>query len=213
MNLTDLRAVFDLSPNQVQKKKISMIAPSLDVSFLNCLELNKYGAYIAGGCALRWYQDLPVGNHDIDVWFTSSESLEEMKASLFSQIKFKHCNIIFQSDNADTIELELDDITYRVQLIKKYYNTIDELLERFDISVCKVATDGNSWILGKDFAQDLRHRRLRVTAHHPKILRRVMKYWTYGFEPMDYTLHTIIESADTEWDFQQKETEDYDNAF
>ena len=189
------------------------LIPQLDRGLFENLQLEQHDAWVAGGCALRWYQNLPVGEHDVDVWFSSAAAKDAMLASLMANKNFHRCNVIFTTENADTLECDINDRSYRVQLVKKSYEAITDLLESFDISVCKIATDGKSWILGENFAQDLKMRRLRVVSYHPKILRRVMKYWTYGFQPDDLVLQKIIQSDNIEWNFYQKETEDYDNAF
>lgn len=180
-----------------------------DRKIVDYLELNKFGAVIAGGAALSWYQKQAVDTKDIDVWFRKQKSHMLMTEFLKESTK------VFSSDNADTYKIEIDDKEYRVQLIHNapFQSPVD-LVETFDITVSQIATDGYTWWYSDQFLADLKNNRLRITKSHHGSLKRLIKYWSYGFQPRDEDLKLILENPDTKWDFETGSfVDDYDHAF
>ncbi len=87
---------------------------------------------------------------------------------------------------------------YLVQLIRRrWYPTVDELLEDFDITVCQIATDTARVVTGRHFAEDVANRRLRLHNITPSTAKRVVKYWIYGYQPDDAVLERVL-SDDTQ---------------
>lgn len=168
-----------------------------DRELMEYLDIKKYNAIVAGGAALCWYQNQPVKYHDIDLWFKTRED-----AKIMSNYLSARQSPTFTTDNADTFEIQHNSNRYRVQVIKRHvYDSIDDLLDEFDITVCKVATDGNYWWLGKNFVVDLKDRRLSLTSSKPAIVRRMIKYMVYGYTPEDTTLQQIIDNPLVKWDY------------
>ena len=165
------------------------------------------GPWVAGGAALRWYQGLPVGDSDIDVFCRSPQQatklLDEIKS--YGRFHVKH-----QSDNAVTIEHNnIDDWNKRwtIQIItKRFYQSAQEVIDNFDITVCEIATCGNQWIMNPQTARDIRERNLRfkmpLQNDAPK---RLTKYWTYGFRPVEGTIEAICNNANTRWEYEPGE--------
>lgn len=194
-------------PKPVEDKLITTI-PQIDHALLMHLNLLEYRAVVAGGCALRWWRGHPVGANDVDVWFTNLVDLNLMT----SYLRKSH-SVVADTPNAITFNATIDNRAYKIQLIKKLYKTIPDMLDNFDITVCKVATDGTQWFCHDDFAVDVRDRVLRVTKMHPHIVRRVIKYWSYGYQPDDTLLEQIIAAPDVQWSFDNSSFgEEYDNA-
>lgn len=188
----------------------SHIIPVSDQAVMKVLDIKKYNAVVAGGCALAWYQQQSVGHRDIDIWFPDQTSFDQMSNHLKSQ----NHRLAYNSNDAETFKVSLtpNDL-YRVQLIKaRFFQNPTNILDNFDISVCQIATDGNTWWVGKDFVQDLKNRRLRIIKHHPGIAKRMLKYWTYGFHPNDQDLQMIIDNPESNWDFATNTDEEYANA-
>ncbi len=190
----------------------SSLVHAEDYKIYEFLNIEKYNAIIAGGCALSWYQHQPVGLKDIDLWFDTQDHLNEMSRFL-SDYSFNRR--AFQSANAETWECTADNNkTYRIQLIKNYFYTdIHEVINNFDISVCQIATDGNTWYHSDQFCADLKEKRLRFVKNTPGSLKRLIKYWGYGFQPDDNTLHMIINNSQIKWDFSEETDGDYADAF
>ena len=183
-----------------------------DKVIFNFLDIEKYRAVIAGGCALTWYQNQPVGLKDIDLWFPNEQKLTQMSAWLLGH---SFCRKAYDTKDAETWEIRnsLKKGPYRVQLIKnRFYTSPADVVDAFDITVCQIATDGYNWWHGDQFCQDLKQRRLRFTKTHPGSVKRLLKYWTYGFQPSDLELQMIMDNPETNWDFETQTDEGYANA-
>lgn len=203
MNFVDI-----FSDSFMSELKLYTVHPS-DIKIMNQLDVRKYNAVVAGGAALRWYQNLPVDSHDIDVWFNDESSMSEIEKHIARKYTLK-----FSSENAQTYEINIDNKEYRVQLIKPKSNQnlpVQELIESFDITVCQIATDGVKWWISDSFMRDLLDRRLTFTKYTPKTVRRLVKYWTYGFTPDSKTLETITTDPQIMWNYESSNSDDYDN--
>ena len=172
------------------------------------------GPWIAGGAALRWYQDRPVGENDIDVFCANAKQ----SASIIDHIKsYGRYTVKFESENAVTIDYWSKDDhcrSWTIQIItRRYFNSLDDVINSFDITVCEVGTCGNEWRLGSFTARDIREQNLRFKMPlQSDALKRLVKYWTYGYRPIDGTVEAIQRNPRAKWQFSA-ETEDYHNAF
>ncbi len=141
----------------------------------------KQGPWIAGGACLRWYQGQPVGESDIDIFCSSQEQAQ----SIIDEIKgYGRYSTKYESDNATTLSYHGKDSskTWTLQVIKRrYFTSLKEVIDNFDISVCQIGTAGNDWLLGSNTARDIRERNLRMNMPlQPDAAKRMVKYWTYG---------------------------------
>ena len=172
----------------------------------------KEGPWIAGGAALRWYQNQSVGDSDIDVFCSSEEQALRIIDYIKSHGRF---SIKFDSENALTMQYWAKDNnrTWTIQIIKRrYFRSLKEVIDNFDISVCQIGTSGNDWLLGKDTARDIRERNLRMNIPlQPDATKRLAKYWTYGYRPVDGPLDAVRLNPIGKKVFQSDE--DYHNAF
>jgi hypothetical protein len=179
------------------------------------------GPWIAGGAALSWYQGLPINEGDIDVFCKNPQQakklidyIDNLELDFFNG--YKTC--VSKTDNAVTYHIELvnskssDNDYWKIQIITcKYFSSIQEVIDSFDITVCQVATCGYEWILGDKTAKDINDRNLRfnhLTKDSPK---RLVKYWCYGYIPNTDTLESVQNNEVSNWDFSADE--DYNNAF
>lgn len=210
----DLVAAFPKKPT-LEELNLAMANPptvhSDDKVIFNFLNPTKYKAIIAGGCALAWYQNQPVGKRDIDIWFPNETHFNKLSNWLLSH---SFCRKTYDTKDAETWEVRNSSTNqYRVQLIKnRFYKDQKDILDAFDITVCQIATDGNTWWHSDQFCQDLKDRRLRLTKTHPSSVKRLIKYWTYGYQPDDTALQMIIDNPETTWDFVTTTDEEYANA-
>lgn len=172
------------------------------------------GPWIAGGAALRWYQGLPVGESDIDVFCANAKQA----ADVIERIKsYGRYSVKFESENAVTLTYNSKDDWskhWTIQIItRRYFSSLKEVIDNFDITVCQVGTAGNDWILGPSTARDIREHNLRfVMPLQPDALKRLTKYWAYGYRPVEGTIEAIQSNPVAKWQFGA-ETEDYQNAF
>jgi hypothetical protein len=184
------------------KEAVAVIEPDL-----------KKGPWIAGGAPLRWYQGLAVGDSDIDVFcrdeIQAQETIDRIKS--YGRFVVKH-----ESDNALTLGYrsigEWQD-RWIIQIIKRrYFKSLQDVIDNFDITVCQIGTTGNEWVMNADTARDIREHNLRFSQPlHADAAKRLTKYWTYGYRPVEGTLEAIQNNPDSVWKFT--ETGDYENAF
>jgi hypothetical protein len=170
------------------------------------------GPWIAGGACLRWYQGQPVGENDIDVFCASAEQAKTIIDNIKSYGRY---STKYESDNATTLSYYDKQNTkyWTIQIIKRrYFKTLQEVIDNFDISVCQIGTGGQEWLLGKNTARDIRERNLRMNVPlQPDAAKRLAKYWTYGYRPVDGLVPAVQNNPVAKQMFQSNE--DYENAF
>ena len=195
---------FDLYPTvpHNDREAVAIIEPDL-----------KQGPWIAGGAALRWYQGLTVGDNDIDVFCANAHQA----AKVIERIKsYRRYEVRHESDNATTLKYHRKDewhTNWTIQVItRRYFASLQEVIDNFDITVCQIGTTGTEWSMAPQTAQDIRQRNLRF--NYPlsaDAVKRLTKYWVYGYRPVPGTVEAISKNPDAVWKFDN--TGDYDNAF
>lgn len=190
----------------------SIHVPLPDREVFDMLELSRYDAVVAGGCARMWWSGHPVGQQDVDLWFSNEKNCLLMIHDLHCSSTKKGMSFAkhHDSENALTYKLESTHGEYTLQFIRRCYDSVDQLLGDFDITVCKIATDGKRWHVGENYISDLATRTLRVVKTHPRIAKRVLKYIAYGFTPALETLSTVINTPDLRIDYSTGDAGDYD---
>lgn len=188
--------------HQEDREPVTLISPNLEK-----------GPWIAGGAALRWYQGMPVGESDIDVFCKNAIQAKNVIDNIKSYGRY---SVKFESENAVTLSYWGDLQNYRqwtVQIItRRYFSSLEEVINSFDLTVCEIGTAGNEWKLGPLTARDIREKNLRFKLPlQPDSPKRLTKYWVYGFRPVDGTLDQIKSDPETRWKYELDE--DYNNAF
>jgi hypothetical protein len=193
-------------------KMFPLVHPG-DIAPLGLIGPTANGPWIAGGAPLRWYQGLAVGDSDIDVFcrdeIQAQETIDRIKS--YGRFVVKH-----ESDNALTLGYrgigEWND-RWIIQIIKRrYFKSLQDVIDNFDITVCQIGTTGKEWVMNADTARDIRERNIRFSQPlHADAAKRLTKYWTYGYRPVEGTLEAIQNNPDSVWKFT--ETGDYENAF
>jgi hypothetical protein len=171
------------------------------------------GPWIAGGAPLRWYQDRAVGENDIDVFCRDAR---QAKAVIDRVKSFNRFHVKHESDNAVTIEYHSHENwshSWTIQIItRRYFSSMQEVIDNFDITVCQIGTCGRDWIMAPETARDIRERNLRFIGNlRPDSVKRLTKYWVYGYRPVPGTLESLQTDPAIKWKFS--ETGDYENAF
>lgn len=189
------------------------IAHSSDQEPVNIIKPNwQTGPWIAGGAVLRWYQNQPVGESDIDIFCSSAQQADAVIQAIKSYGRY---TTKFESENAITLSYTSHDgnQNWVLQVIKRrFFNSPKDIIDNFDISVCKLATDGHTLELGENTAKDVREKNLRFQMPlQPDALKRLTKYWTYGYRPVEGTIESIQNNPVAKWHFNSDE--DYHNAF
>lgn len=156
----------------------------------------EHGPWIAGGAALKWYLGCPVGQSDIDVFCKTQEQSNLLMDHLS---ELSSCTIESETENAITFQFVPESgIMWKIQIIiRNFFERAEDVIDAFDITVCKIVTDGNSILLGKNTAADVRKKVLKFTGIPKKSdVKRLVKYWTYGYRPDQDTLKFITDNID-----------------
>lgn len=172
----------------------------------------KEGPWIAGGACLRWYQNQPVGENDIDVFCSSAEQAQTVIDYVKSYGRY---STKFESENATTLGYwdKENKKQWTIQIIKRrYFTSLKDVIDNFDITVCQIGTAGNDWLLADHTARDIRERNLRMRIPlQPDAAKRLTKYWTYGYRPVDGLLDAVKNNPIAKQHYASDE--DYHNAF
>ena len=172
----------------------------------------KEGPWIAGGACLRWYQGQPVSENDIDVFCASAEQAQQVIDEVKSYGRY---STKFESENATTLSYHDKEGKkyWTIQVIKRrYFTSLKDVIDNFDITVCQIGTAGNDWLLADHTARDIRERNLRMQIPlQPDAAKRLTKYWTYGYRPVDGLLEAVKTNPVAKQHYASDE--DYHNAF
>jgi hypothetical protein len=172
----------------------------------------KNGPWIAGGACLRWYQGQAVGDNDIDVFCRDEAQVQAVVNSIKSYGRY---SVKHESENATTLSYhnKNGDKYWTLQIIKRrYFKNLQEVIDNFDITVCQIGTGAQEWMLGSTTARDIRERNLRMNMPlTPEAAKRLIKYWTYGYRPVEGLLEAIQNNPVAAQEF--KIDGDYENAF
>ena len=185
------------SVHHYDNEPVAIVEPNLE-----------HGPWIAGGACLRWYQGQPVGDSDIDVFCANAKQA----ADLISRIKsYGRYTVKYESENAVTLNYRSEESgssdTWIIQVItKRYYTSVKEIVDNFDVSVCQLGTAGFDWEIGEHTARDIREKNLRMNIPlHPDAVKRLSKYWTYGYRPVPGLLDAIVSNPVGKWEFNPSE--------
>ncbi len=153
------------------------------------------GPWIAGGACLSWYNNRACSS-DIDVYFKNQKQYD---ATLEYITKNHQIYNKIDSNNAVTLTLQSGSL-FNVQLIKKtFYQSAQEIIDDFDISVCQIVWDGEKLTVGKYFVDDVAKKILRFVNLNPNSHKRMLKYICYGYEPESDTIEKLINSPLIDW--------------
>ena len=123
--------------------KIKRSLPELD-GLLDLIEQYKEAAFIAGSFALWMVQDeemfIP---NDVDIWFVDTKTLGIFINSIKITYNDKFANKlkkITETERAITYKLETDnpELNIKIQLLKSFYGTPEEVIQQFDIGNCRI---------------------------------------------------------------------------
>jgi len=181
------------------------------------------GPWVAGGFPLSVYRADKVFSHDIDFFFKDEQQFD-LYVSLFEknflkkdgkEIKDDIINpysefFLFNdrftkivTDNAVTFTpCNVGEDKVVIQFIKKkFYVDIEAVFDDFDISVCKIATDGVEFLASDRTYEHIDNSIFELDLIHEKSIKRFTKYVQYGFAPTEKTIRGIFEYKNFITDF------------
>ena len=149
--------------------------------------LHPTGPWIGGGLIRRSLLGQPINSihADVDVFFTSEE---QFKATVDRMVQYVDDGEVLSS-YGDELRLpsffvKALGFTTLVQLVGfEFVPTPEDLVERFDFSVCALVTDGKTLWYHPDTFDHLRSKQLHVSnpSRAARSLRRIDKYLRQGF--------------------------------
>lgn len=155
------------------------------------------GPWIAGGSVRKMITGESISNSDFDFWFSSEQQYIEAVRELQ---EYHDVGIVYRSNNAITFSVHFGPNSYKIQLIcKKFYSSPGEIINDFDFTCCQIATDGTTVIYGSQTVEDLENRVLRLadpSRTRRGLLKRVIKYLSYGFKLDPISYQTITNNID-----------------
>lgn len=159
------------------------------------------GPWIAGGAVRKIYQNKPWKTGDIDIFFKNNAQRQEWTTNLADAARTKmfSYSLKHQSSNADTWEISFEDKNLTLQFIKKYYcQSLTELWNNFDFTVCQFAADSANIIASDAAINDTNNNQLVIAnKNNSCIPLRTLKYLSHGFVISDELLLLAAEKIKT----------------
>jgi hypothetical protein len=157
------------------------------ISEMDFIDYEK-GPWVAGGAAMKISQHLERGNSDIDIFFANEDQYKATMKWFTDAYHTLYDEVITKAFHQFKVR------GVRIQLItSNYFESLNELFDDFDFSVCRFATDGVS-VLGRDEAWlDCERKVLRLLGPARKSMFRLAKYCRSGFTPEAGTLGKIVD--------------------
>lgn len=193
--------IFDDFPENANTSSQQMhyLIPQLDSEFVKVINPSPAGPWICGGACLRWYQGQHItdSNADIDVYVTSDVQYKHVTELVG---KLNGASVEVLTDNAVTYTINNNGRLLKVQIITKHlkenFTNISELLETFDMSVCKIGFDGVEFhIASPYFHSDVRQRLIRMDGPPKKgAFTRLIKYMAQGYKPIPGLFSDLLDS-------------------
>lgn len=188
---------LQLLPFDTRVEAIHYKIPLVDSTVVRAIESSKTGPWICGGACLRWYQGQQITDcgADIDVYVASQKQVEEVTQRLSS---LKGFHVVTTTNNAITCRIR-DGHEIIIQIITKLIiskpTTIKDVIDTFDMSVCKVGFDGSDFYVASDhFFDDARTKTIRMDAPYQKgALTRVLKYMSQGYKPVPGLFNDLLD--------------------
>ena len=178
------------------------------------------GPWIAGGFPLSVYRSDDLFSHDIDYFFKNNDQYMDYVnkfKTIFNELDvkvegeeegvFNTCKEIMlllskpfnciETDNSYTFSPNNENCHHKVQFIKKqFYNSLEDVFDDFDITACKIATDGIDFYASDETYHHIDNNILHINKFHQKSIKRFTKYVQYGFKPTKETIQGIYNITD-----------------
>jgi hypothetical protein len=150
------------------------------------------GPWIAGGSVLCWLNQEPVREHDIDIFVRDEAQYQQVLYRL------RHNGFQIHHDSGNAVTLKTySAAAHTVQVVKFFFESVDDLLTRFDFTVCAVATDGDKIHAVPQFQKDFEAKVLRLQGELKEdALKRIVKYIVYGYMPTNELLDAVYAKKD-----------------
>jgi hypothetical protein len=141
---------------------------------------------LAGGKVVDWMNNVPCSKsfNDYDLWFLDQESWD-MANEYFEKLFKPECTNRRTLTKHHVIEyfIKEDSYTWKFQLVRSKYGSIEELLTDFDFSCCAIGYDGERIYFAAHTLRDIREKRMRFQSFREcrNSFVRIEKYQKKGY--------------------------------
>lgn len=155
--------------------------------------ITELGGFIAGGACLRLLRTWDVGlvpTTDIDIYFQTKYPIEKIVGIFTKYIPKFDYKVKILNDNLIYLSIDkLHEGIMSLHIIRNYFGTVEEIISKFDFSVCQIGYDFKRVFVGEKTIEDIQSNTLRLVniTDPDKIYLRIVKYEGKGFVPTDHT--------------------------
>lgn len=153
------------------------------------INIHPNGPWIAGGSILKTYMGQPLGDSDIDIFFSSCDQSIQTHECLKKNAK-QTKNTSFSTTFEFLFEYKGVDQIRKIQLV--HFNTkpkASELILDFDLDICQLAFDGKRIVTTDDAISNIDQMmmtpNLNAVWNAQYTFRRIVKYANRGFKMSD----------------------------
>lgn len=212
------------------------IIPELDKAIVDLIQPNfENGPWICGGACMSWIQREEVPDtRDIDVYFKNEQQRQEFIRRLSSVNDYEPAEqdskfdwlfvngkgikkekdkpyqytVVMDTNNSLTVWITIGQKQWTIQAIKLYYSdNINQIFDKFDITACKISTDGKTFRVGSPHTvHHIFEKIIDIPVLKKNSVARIVKYMAKGYSLTEETYDRLIFDNETIWDFG------YDNS-
>lgn len=152
---------------------------------------------LAGGKVRDWIKNVSTysSKNDYDLWFLDERSWDIANEYFETTFKGMLKRRIEIKPHVTEYYIREDTYTWKFQLVRGKYGSVEDLLSDFDFSCCSVAYDGENIYCAKYALRDIFDKRIRFQKLKPNrnIFVRVEKYLRKGYfiKHGDYAIASI----------------------
>ncbi len=176
----------NISTNLVDNPVLCLLHGIKDDLNMNC------GPWVAGGSILAMLDKRGLTGRDVDFFFSSKDQMDQFEAMIKEQVQVKTS---VTTDNATTLETRGETLQF---IFRRFFTSPFKVLESFDFSVCKFASDGEYIAYTEQSYTDWRDKVLRneSTIKEPNTADRFIKYSNLGYTTETQTLKQLLDWID-----------------
>jgi len=156
------------------------------------------GPWIAGGACRRLLNEQIVRS-DFDIYFKNKKQVDEVGNRLLNTGYTLH----LETKNAITYRACMENANQEIdiQLIRKrFFKSVDEICQSFDFAQSQLVTDGYDVFGNPRWFEE----ELIIDNYKPdSILKRLVKYYSYGYKIKPGQLSDLASDPDLNYDFSQ----------
>jgi len=155
-------------------------------SYLDILTLIDGDGFLAGG-SVRALVTKNYNATDFDVYSYTLDGRERLVKTFLDD------GYVALNYNSNCVTLEKNKI--QVQVIFSFVGTIEQVLDEFDFTICRIGTDGLVVYKDKDFDSNVERKLIRIKTIQCPIgaVRRIIKYAKKGFFITNFQIFKIYQ--------------------